>query len=400
MNILYFQHVGALGGSGRSLFELVRALKDKIDCNVIIACPKGQLHGLFKELGCQVVPVFGLCSFDNNQYSYYSGVRWFILFRELFLLFPTLFLFFQLKISHKNIDIIHINDITMPVVGVLAKLFFPKAVLVCHARCVQRTKRNFISRCLGLIGNWAYDIVICIDENVASSFPYDINRVIIHNGVPLPNLYWKGRCEKEVFRVGMVGSLNKSKGSFSYLRAIKVLRDRDAISDVEFLVFGAVPRTSEMSSVLLSAFNIQEDLYFKATDFILQNELEKCVRFLPHEEDLSVIYDTIDLVCFPSLLDAPGRPIFEAGVFGKPSIACISVPRDDTFLPNETGLLVEPNDELSLALAIEAYVKNVDLYNSHSQRAYQFYRKKFDIQLCARLTADVYCRLLNDKRSI
>ena len=144
MNILYFQHVGLLGGSGRSLLELVRALKLEIDAQFIVVCPKGKLQDLFKDLGCKIFSVKGLSNFDNNQYSYYVGLRWLILIREFLLLVPTILLFLRLKKTLKKIDIVHINEITMPMVGVLAKFFFPQATIICHARAIQRKKKKIL----------------------------------------------------------------------------------------------------------------------------------------------------------------------------------------------------------------------------------------------------------------
>ena len=399
MNILYLQHVGLLGGSGRSLLELARVLKEEIDAHFIVACPNGKLQNLFAEIGCEIFSIKGLSNFDNNRYSYYKGLRWLILMRELLLLLPTFFLFLRLKKVHNKVDIIHVNEITMPIVGALSKLFYPNAMIVCHARAMQRNKRNFVSRMLGRVNNWAYDCIICIDENVASSFPYKIKKVIIHNGLPLPKTI-KPKCKfSQKFRVGMVGSLNRSKGSSAFLGAAKLLRDRDLGIELNFSVFGAVPRKQwKFFDSLMSLMKLKEDLYFESLEFLKANDLVSCVNFLPYEENLDTIYDKIDLVCFPSLLDAPGRPIFEAGVYGKPSIVSISVPRDDTFLPGKVGLVVEPNDQHALANGIELYIKNNEIYNQHSKRCVEFYQKNFDIKKSADLVIDLYSEIKNLKR--
>jgi glycosyltransferase involved in cell wall biosynthesis len=391
MKILYFQHVGLLGGSGRSLYELIRALKAEIDVNFIVACPTGKLQNLFSELGCEIFSTKGLSNFDNNRYSYYVGLRWLILIREFFLLFPTVILFLKLKKTHRDVNIVHINEITMPIVGLLSKLFYPNALIICHARAIQRKKRNLVSKILGRINNWSYDYVICIDENVASSFPYKINKIIIHNGLPLPKEIRPKLKKSTIFRVGMVGSLNKSKGSMALLGAANLLKERNLNTQLNFLIFGAVPRTkNKFFSNLLSLMRLKEDLYFEALEFLKVNNLTNCVKLLTYEENLDAIYDKIDLVCFPSLLDAPGRPIFEAGVYGKPAIVSISEPRYDTFLPGKVGLIVKPNDEYALANAIERYVKNPKKYFEHSKCCIQFYQNNFDIKKSACVMIDVY----------
>ena len=399
MNILFIQHVGLLGGSGRSLYELVRELKTKLDANFIVASPTGKIQGLFRQLGCEIFTVKGLSNFDNNRYSYYTGFRWLILLREIFLIIPTVTLFFRLKRKNKDISIIHINEITMPLVGVLAKLFYPNAAIICHARAVQRNNINIISRILGFINNWAYHCVICIDKHVECSFPYELETVTIHNGLPLPKKSNIIRNINETFTVGMVGSLNRSKGSHAFLRAAKIIAERNLDINVKFLVFGGVPRTrTGIIGMLLSALKLKEDLYFESLAYLHDNNLTGFLQFRPYEEDLEKIYDEIDLICFPSLLDAPGRPIFEAGVYGKPAIASISSPKDDTFLPGKVGLTVEPNDQLALANGIEFYVCNLGVYRAHSIRCIEFYRKNFDIEKSAKSVIEVYSNYKKLKR--
>lgn len=399
MNILFIQHVGLLGGSGRSLYELVRELKTKLDANFIVVSPPGKIQVLFRQLGCEIFTVKGLSNFDNNRYSYYTGVRWLILFREVFLIIPTIILFFRLKRNNKDISIIHINEITMPLVGVLARLFYPNAAIICHARAVQRNNRNIVSRILGCINNWAYNCVICIDKHVESSFPYEIKTVTIHNGLPIPKKSKIRRNINKTFTVGMVGSLNRSKGSHAFLRAAKIIAERNLDVNVKFLVFGAVPRTrKDIIGMLLSALKLKEDLYFESLAYLRDNNLTDFLQFHPYEEDLEKIYDEIDLICFPSLLDAPGRPIFEAGVYGKPAIASISSPKDDTFLPGQVGLIVEPSDQLALANGIEFYVCNPEVYRTHSIRCIEFYQKNFDIKKSANSVVEVYSNYKKIKR--
>ena len=60
----------------------------------------------------------------------------------------------------------------------------------------------------------------------------------------------------------------------------------------------------------------------------------------------------MDVLCFPSHYDAPGRPIFEAAFFGVPSIVAVRNPRPDTLVDGETGLAIRPHDADELAEAI------------------------------------------------
>ena len=112
---LYIQHVGLLGGSGRSLYEMISALPtDKVDPHLI--CQRGPLKGIFEKTNIPVLVCSGLTNFNNNNYGYYHSWRWAILIRELILILPTISVLIRARLKWGKFDIIHINEITMPLV--------------------------------------------------------------------------------------------------------------------------------------------------------------------------------------------------------------------------------------------------------------------------------------------
>ena len=268
MKILFFQHVGILGGSGRSLYETVYEMQNQTAFSITVVCPKGKLSNILEVRGIKIFNVIGLSNFDNNNYSYYRGARWLILLREVALVFPTLLIFLKLKWNCRNFDIIHINEITMPLVGIFAKLFYPKSKRICHARAVQRNKKNFRSFMLGKVNRWAYNLIICIDKTVFNSFPYKIERRIIHNGLRIPVDASKVSKINDLFRIGMVGSLNRSKGSFNLLKAAKALSAEQHNKKLEFYFYGGEPRIkSSFVNRLLKVLKMKEDMYLDAVKF-------------------------------------------------------------------------------------------------------------------------------------
>ena len=50
-------------------------------------------------------------------------------------------------------------------------------------------------------------------------------------------------------------------------------------------------------------------------------------------------YDQIDILCFPSSLNATGRQIFEAGMFSIPVIVCMKSGKNDSVRNNYNGLI-------------------------------------------------------------
>jgi glycosyltransferase involved in cell wall biosynthesis len=63
----------------------------------------------------------------------------------------------------------------------------------------------------------------------------------------------------------------------------------------------------------------------------------------------------MDVLVFPTFLDAPGRPVFEAAFFGIPSIVAVREPHADTLIDGETGIAIDRPDPRLLADAILHY---------------------------------------------
>ena len=73
MKILYIQHASVLGGSSKSLLELIENLPSDVKIDVL--CPKGKYSDLLIEKGIKVFNILGIPQFDNTRYGYYRKFR-------------------------------------------------------------------------------------------------------------------------------------------------------------------------------------------------------------------------------------------------------------------------------------------------------------------------------------
>ena len=85
--------------------------------------------------------------------------------RNLFL-FP--FSYFHFKIKNKKFSVVHLNEISLILIGVLAKLVF-SCPTILHVRTVQNNERNLRSRLISYLINQFIDEIICIDKTVLNS---------------------------------------------------------------------------------------------------------------------------------------------------------------------------------------------------------------------------------------
>jgi glycosyltransferase involved in cell wall biosynthesis len=99
------------------------------------------------------------------------------------------------------------------------------------------------------------------------------------------------------------------------------------------------------------------------------------------------------VVCFPSHLDAIGRPVIEAAWFSLPSIAAVGEPRADTFVPGETGIPVPARDPQALAQAILHLCANRQELKRMGAAARELAERNFDSRKNAAAVLEVYRRI-------
>src|SRR6185369_9592955 len=109
IRVLYICGVGPLGGSSRSLYEAIKAFpKEKVEPYFIAV--RGSALPFYQEVAADVITTSGLTRFDNSRYSYYRGMRWLVLLRELWYLPFTLAAILRAKLRWGHVDVIHANE--------------------------------------------------------------------------------------------------------------------------------------------------------------------------------------------------------------------------------------------------------------------------------------------------
>lgn len=321
---------------------------------------KGSSEPYFKKLG-KVFSVRGLPQFDHGRYSYYRGARWLVLLRELIYVPVAIFGIFKVWRNVKNVDVIHVNDFVGVFAGMLLKYIY-KAKLVCHVRSLVCTDNKLLRTgwINALIGRYA-DAVICIDENVRRTISSRVEVEVIHNGLNVDSGELVGNefnlDELEPLRVGFVGNLLIQKGIIDLLNAAAILKGKGC--EVVFHIFGDSAKShGGLKGFFLKLAGLRQDVKSELVGLVEREGLGDIVKFHGFVSDLGVAYRNIDVVCFPSHLDAPGRPVIEAAYFSRPSIVAVECPTPDTFVPGETGIKVSAKSPEQLALAILYFCEN------------------------------------------
>lgn len=405
ISILYIHPIGVFGGASRSLLELLRVLADR-SIQPYVVSPQGQVAGILKKEAISVVVTPGLSQFDNTFFSYYRGMRWLVLMREFALLLPTITALRTAKKKWGNVDVIHVNELSAIPVAVMAKFFF-KAPLVMHVRSVQRSmSKGLRGKLLKYLILRYVDQLVAIDCTVRESLPKDLSVEIVRNGFPLPDvpraksyygtdfIFSRGKP----LRIGCVGGLLKLKGVYEFVEAARLCIQ--AGLEVEFILVGENPRSLRgMKGYLVKKFGFAEDTRAQLEAIISKYAMQDRVKIIDFTHDVKAIYDSIDVLCFPSHLNACGRPVFEAAFSRVPGIVAVDNPQEDTILNGQTGLCISAKDPKAIADAVTFFYSRPEELDRMGEAAYQLAKRNFDIDLNATKMIDIYKRLLNKRTS-
>jgi glycosyltransferase involved in cell wall biosynthesis len=397
LHVLYIHHAGVFGGASRSLIELIGGFPTPQVIPYVI-CPGGTAATMLRQAGALVLEARGISQFDCTRFGHYRGLRWLILLREAFYLPFTIATLLQARARWAEIDLVHINDTTPAVCIALARRLFRVPVVV-HARALLAGKAAprrmkwmayLLTRCA--------DAVVAIDENVRATLPSYVQCNVIHNGFTpgsTSSLVSKVaiRLVAERFRVAMVGSLSAMKGAYEFVEAARILIRKGM--EIDFLIVGdEVRRLSGIRGWLLRRFALAQPVRANLQRVIDEHGLGANVHLLGFTTDVESIYDAIDVLCFPSHLDAPGRPVFEAAFSSVPSIVACSNPTPDTMVANETGICVPARDPVALASAIaRLYHDRVEL-KKMGAAARRLALRNFDSRTNACQMLNLYRRLI------
>ncbi|PTU75142.1 glycosyltransferase family 4 protein [Pseudomonas mangrovi] len=391
MNVLFLHPAAAFGGASKSLIELYRLLHAGGVRGTVLT-PAGAVCQSFEKAGMQVRPVKGLSQFDNTRYGYYRKVRWLILLRELLLLPFALAGLWRLR--REPFDLIHINEITLLPLGVVAKWLL-RVPMVVHVRSLQRKPGSGLrTRWVnGLLRRYA-DAVVAIDHTVAATLEAELPLSIIHNGLEVNAQPVERRADGEPVKVGFLGVLIPLKGIFELVEAMRILKTRGVA--IECLVAGENARQiSGFKAWVLRKFGFARDVRAELEELIRREDLEDRVKLLGFVSDVRELYPQLDILCFPSHLDAAGRPVFEAAFYSVPSVVAVTDPVPDALLHEVTGLAVPTPDPALIADALQRLAQAPEFRRQLGRQAKIWAQETFAIEANAARMLDLYRHVLS-----
>lgn len=370
-----------LGGVPQVVYQLMRSLPaDTYDLYLYVlksyednAAARIQLSETFKRLGVTI-----RCP-DRDDKKFYvvsQMARWLI---------------------EDEIDLLHTHSYKPNIYGRLAGLLCqPKGVkLIAHYHNYYDNKWLEDDSLIyeQLLAYQTDHFLACsgsVAEHVASRADIDNGRIeVLLNGIDLSRFkvtQARSAVKAELGLpencklVGVVGRLCRQKAQDVFLEAAAKLTE--IFPDVLFLLAGA-PDEPEM---LLQLKAQAESL-----------SIGHKVRFLGYLEDIPKIYGILDILVMPSRWEGFGLALVEAMAMGLPIVTTDVGGIPEVVVPNETALIVPPENAGSIAEAVGRLLRAPDLTAKFSD-AGQIRAEQFSHERIGRQTHQCYQRLLSTDR--
>ena len=406
LKILYIDGDGPFGGASRSLFEAVRALPAGSVKSYFVAS-SGTALDFYKQIAADVIETRGMTKFDNTRYSFYRGLRWLILLREIFYLPFMIVALLKARRIWKDVDLIHVNEFVYIIPALFAKFIF-RVPLVVHVRSLARVDEHSVrTRWLNATLERKADAIVAINENTRASLPKELIVDVIQNSFTATRA---SKPDQEIvkklsvlrpnsLKVGFVGNLHHSKGLFDILDAAKIIRQTGR--DVEFIIVGGVTLIDRgLKAKLLNYAGLAQNVQVELATRVKEAGLLDSFHLVGATLDIKSVYDQLDVLLFPSHYDAPGRPVFEAAFSSVPCIVSVNRPLSDTLIHGETGLAIQAKDPQNLAEAILYFADNPLETKRMGANARQLAISNFDPATNAKRLLEVYNRVVFSKGNV
>lgn len=341
LKVLYIHHCSSRGGSSNSLFNLLKHLPDGVVEKHILTVD-GPVVDLFRAITENLYVVDKIPQIGTTAGADHQLLR--NLFGQLGLLTVQKIEGILKKLQP---DIVHLNEITSIQLAKLCKKYSCK--VVCHIRVVPDHRYRLINSYVRYLLGKYVDEAIGIDNSVAHAYrSLGIN--VVYN--PLPsnsNVKFTVRHQEDRVNCVFLSNLLKHKGVYEVAEAAHLLR---SYRNIHFLVAGGNTRSStfyrSIRGRIERALGLNRDFERYLKRYKEKKGLTN-LHILGHVSDIESVLKESHVLLFPSYMNEPSRSVFEAGIFGIPSIVAMRDRIEDVVEDSVTGYIVPEKNSKVLA---------------------------------------------------
>lgn len=356
------------GGAQRYVYDLSRYLM--ADHDITVACGgDGELVSRLKNLNVKVISIPGLGRDVRLTRDISSSIALYKI------------------IKSERPDVLHLNSSKIGAMGAIIgrMLSVPRIIFTAHG-WAWNENRGALSR---LLIRFIYFFTILLSHEVvavsrsikndASGIPLAAEKItVIHHGIESKDILdrdkarallpQKARASKYV--IGTVAELHHIKGLSYAIKAMTSLRDLD------------------LSYVIWGEGDERKKLEEKIREYGLENRV-----FLPGAmRDAGLSMQAFDCFLLPSISEALGYVILEAGISGLPVIATAVGGIPEIISDMKSGMLIHPKNDREIVRAIRFFVDNPNVTKNMGNALKETVERDFSISRMVAETVRLYNR--------
>jgi len=359
------------GGAQRYVYDLATSLAKK-DFEVKVALGgRGPLKDKLDVVGVEVITIPHLVRNVN-------------VFNELKVFFDLVKIF-----NREKPDVVHLNSSKVGGLGSLAGRLarVPKIIFTAHGWAFNED-RSIISKLIIRILAWMTMVLshnmIAVSKAIkkqVKNWLFVSGKIkVVYNAVQ--DIGFRNRIEsreillgdekKEGIWVGTIAELHKNKGLKYAIEAMALILKDPLEQDLNLIIIGEGDERKDLEKL------------------IKEKKLENNIFLVGARDEAVTLLKALDVFILPSITEALGYTLLEAGQAGLPAIGSTVGGIPEIIEDGVTGILVRPRDPKDLAKAIRFTVDNKEEVKILATALHKKVKKDFALEKMIGETIKVY----------
>lgn len=291
-------------------------------------------------------------------------------------------------IGKYDIDIVHAHQGKLYWQALIARILRAGTKAVFHRR--QDTRHGFYSRLHYRFADAVITVSKAVSEGLIKYEKAPAEKVFtVYNGLDFDKFDAGAGCGDIIKAYGLEGKRVigtagaivdfKGKGQIYLIEAAAKLR-KD-YPDLRYLIVGAGAGME------------------KQKEYAERLGVEDIVCFTGYQEQVHKYILAMDIFCLLSWdTEGVGNVLIEAQALGKPVIGTDIGGIPETFIDGKSGILIKPSSADETAAAIRSLLDDPAKAAEFAKAGREFVRSRFTIENMVKATADVYNKIMADKK--
>jgi glycosyltransferase involved in cell wall biosynthesis len=379
ITILFIHQSAELYGSDKTLLLLLQRLDKSKFSPVVILPSEGLLKVELEKENIKVViaPVLKLY---RKMFSPKNMIAFAKEYKQAIVLLDKL---------HKQykFDLIYSNTL-----AVLLGMIYAKKRKIKHLWHVHEiiVHPNLIAKTFPKLLNSYADIVVCNSNATKKNIVDRIHQLenkttVIHNGIEPINFEVENSkkedfgFKKEDIIITLVGRISRLKGHKWLLNTF----------------FNHLKANDKIKVLFVGSPVVGQEYYLEEIEqLIISNNIQDKVTILPFTANLNLIWNITDIAVMPSTeAESFGLVALEAMLAKKPVIGSNHGGLTEIIINNETGFLIEPNDEIAFSKALLQLIENDEMRKTFGEKGHTRAIESFSIEKYVQRFEEVFSQI-------